>query len=93
MLLFYCKHIYLYYFCRQLKDEQIVLCDFEEKTEQERVEQEEKQLVMKEKIKSLENSIADYDVELNEHNRLLQMMTKEHSLQVVILEAFLLKSF
>ena len=69
------------------------MCDFEEKTEQERVEQEEKQLVMKEKIKSLENSIADYDVELNEHNRLLQMMTKEHSLQVVILEAFLFKSF
>lgn len=70
--------------CRQLKDEQMVLSNFEEKTEYEHQEQEKKLVDMNDKVHSLESNISDYESDLNENMRLLQLMTKEHSLQVLI---------
>ena len=59
-----------------------MLCNFEEKTEHERAEQEKKLVDMKDKVLVLEGSITDYESELNENVRLLQLMTKEHTVQV-----------
>ena len=60
----------------------MILSSFEQRTEQEHLEQESKLVDMKEKMLTLESNIAEHDVELKENVRLLQVMTDDHALQV-----------